>query len=96
MSALVRRIDVNELAARVDVDAIASRIDIEELIRRLDLAQIASDVIEELDLADLVRDAASETTSEGVRTVRLRGVDADRAIRRAVDRVLSRRDGNAS
>jgi hypothetical protein len=96
MSALVRRIDVNELAARVDVDAIASRIDIEELIRRLDLAQIASEVIEELDLADLVRDAASETTSEGVRTVRLRGVDADRAVRRAVDRVLSRRDGNAS
>jgi hypothetical protein len=94
MSALVRRIDANELAERIDVDAIARRIDLDTLIRRLDLAQIASEVIEELDLADLVRDAAAETTSEGVRTVRLRGVDADRAVRRAVDRVLSRRNGN--
>ena len=94
ISALASRIDVNELAARIDVDRIASRIDIETLIRRLDLAQIASEVIEELDLADLVRYAAAETTTEGVRTVRLRGVDADRAVRRAVDRVLSRRAGS--
>jgi hypothetical protein len=93
MAALTRRIDVDGLASRIDVDALARRIDLDALIARLDLARLASDVIEELDLADLVRDAAAETTSEGVRVVRLRGVGADRAIRRAVDRVLSRRDG---
>jgi hypothetical protein len=96
VDALADRIDVNALAAGIDVDALASRIDLDALVARLDLPRIASEVIDELDLADLVRDATAETASDGVRTARLRGVDADRAVRRAVDRVLSRRDGSSS
>jgi hypothetical protein len=91
VNALAGRVEMDRLAARIDVDALAARLDLDAVIDRVDVVAIARDVIEELDLAQLVREAASETTSEGVRSVRLRGVDADRAVRRAVDRLLARK-----
>ncbi|HLB39198.1 MAG TPA: hypothetical protein VJM84_01980 [Actinomycetota bacterium] len=96
IDALVDRLDMDRLAARIDVDALAERVDIGAVLDRVDLAAIAADVIEQLDLPQLIREATTDTTSEGVRSVRLRGVDADRAVRRAVDRLLARRpDGDA-
>ena len=86
----MERADVERLAARIDVDAIAARLDVEAVLDRLDLTAIAADVIEQLDLPQLIRDATADTTSESVRSVRIRGVGADRAVRRAVDRVLRR------
>lgn len=92
VDALMERADVNRLAARIDVDAIAERLDVAAVLDRLDLAAIAADVIEQLDLPQLIREATADTTSESVRSVRLRGVGADRAVRRAVDRLLRRAD----
>ncbi len=94
MQALTDRIDVEALAAKIDVDAIAGRLDLDALVRRLDVLAIATEVIDELDLAQLIRDATADTASDGVRTVRLRGVDADRAVRRAVDKILARHNGS--
>ena len=92
VDALMERADVNGLAARIDVDAIAARLDVGAVLDRLDLTAIAADVIEQLDLPQLIREATADTTSEGVRVVRLRGVSADRAIRRAMDRLFGRAD----
>jgi hypothetical protein len=80
------------VAAKIDVNAIAQRLDLEAFLARVDMVKIATELIEQLDLAQLIREASRDTASDGVRTVRLRGVDADRAIRRAVDRVLGRDD----
>jgi hypothetical protein len=92
VDALMERADVDRIAARIDVDAIAGRLDVAAFLDRLDLAAIAADVIEQIDLPQLIREATADTTSDGVRSVRLRGVDADRALRRAVDRLLRRED----
>jgi len=94
MQALTDRIDVEALAAKIDVDAIAGRLDLDALVRRLDILAIATEVIDELDLAQLIRDATADTASDSVRTVRLRGVEADRAVRRAVDKILARHNGS--
>ena len=94
VQALADRIDVEALAAKIDADAIAGRLDLDAVVARIDILAIATEVIDELDLAQLIRDATADTASDGVRTVRLRGVDADRAVRRAVDRILARHDGS--
>ena len=90
VDALMDGVDMNGLAARIDVDAIAARLDVEAVLDRLDLTAIAADVIEQLDLPQLIREATADTTSESVRSVRIRGVGADRMVRRTVDRVLRR------
>jgi hypothetical protein len=91
VDALIARVDVERLAGRVDVDALAARIDMRALIDRLDLAEIATAVIEELDLPELIREAAGDTASDEVRQLRLKSVEADRIVGSAVDRVLGRR-----
>jgi len=93
---LIDRLDIDRLASRIDIDALVARLDVEAVLDRLDLAAIAADVIEELDLPQLIRDATADTASDGVRTARLRGVEADRAIKRAVDRILARRDATGT
>jgi hypothetical protein len=87
---IVARMDMDALTDRIDIDTLVARLDVEKLLERLDLTAIASAVIEDLDLAQLIRDASSNTASDEVRNLRLRGVDADNAIRRAMDRVLGR------
>jgi hypothetical protein len=89
--ALLDRIDMERLAARIDVNALVERLNVAAVIDRLDLTALASAVIEELDLSELIRQASAETTSDEVRLLRLRGVGADGAVQRAVDRVLRRR-----
>ena len=89
---LVDRLDMGRLTDRIDMDALVARLDIEALIDRLDVAAIAAEVIDQLDIPDLIREITADTTSEGVRSVRLRGVGADRAVTRVADRLLGRAD----
>ena len=84
---------MGRLTDRIDIDALVARLDVEALLARLDVPTIAAQVIDELDLLQMIRAVSADTTSEGVRDARLRGVEADRAIRRVVDRLLSRGDG---
>jgi hypothetical protein len=85
------RIDMQRLTERIDIDALVERLDIEAVIDRLDLAALATAVMEEIDLPELIRETASDTASDEVRQLRLRSVDADRLVQRAVDRVLGRK-----
>jgi hypothetical protein len=85
------RIDVERIVSRVDLDAVAGRIDVEAIVRRLDLASIARDVIDEIDLTSIIRDAMGSMTTETVGGIRVQSMNADRAISRIVDRVLQRR-----
>lgn len=94
MNRLLDRIDMDRLLDRIDMDRLTERINVEALLDRVDLPAVASDVIDDLDIPQVIREATADTASEGVRDVRLRGVAADRAIRRAVDRLLTRRNGD--
>ena len=92
------RIDVDRVISRVDLDVVAGRIDVEAIVRRLDLAAIARDVIDEIDLQAIIRDAMGSMTTETVGGIRVQSMNADRAISRVVDRVLQRgggRDGTS-
>ena len=94
VDALAAKIDMDLLTDRIDIDALVARLDVEALIARLDVSSIAAEVIDELDLPQMIRAVSADTASEGVRDVRLRSVEADRAIRRVVDRLFSRSDGS--
>jgi hypothetical protein len=85
------RIDVERIVSRVDLDAVAGRIDVEAIVRRLDLGSIARDVIDQIDLTAIIREAMGSMTSETVGGIRVQSMNADRAISRLVDRVLQRR-----
>jgi hypothetical protein len=91
VGAVAERLDVNAVAARLDVDAVAARIDIDAVIERLDLAGLASTVIDEIDLPELIRSSTGSIASETVRGVRMQGIEADRTLEGLVDRVLRRR-----
>jgi hypothetical protein len=93
MGRLTDRIDMDRLTDRIDIDALVARLDVETLLARLDVPAIAAQVIDELDLLQMIRAVSADTASEGVRDMRLRGVEADRAIQRVINRLLSRSDG---
>ena len=87
---LIDRIDMDRLAGRIDINALVARLDVEAVLDGLDIASIVAGVIEQLDLPELIRETTADATSEGVHSARLRGAGADRALRRAVDRLLAR------
>ncbi len=91
MDALIARMDIDELTARIDMDALTARIDIAALVERIDLTALAAAVIDDLDIAELIRQASAETTSEEIGRLRLRSVEADGAVQRAMDVVLRRK-----
>jgi len=96
---IVSRVDLDGVVSRIDLDAVASRVDIEAVVRRLDLGGIAQEVIDEIDLTEIIREAMGSMTNETVGGIRVQSMNADRAISRLVDRVLQRRgdrDGTSS
>jgi hypothetical protein len=90
MDTLMDRIDMQQLTDRIDINELVERLDIAAVIERLDIADLAATVMQELDLPELIRETAGDTASDEVRQLRLRSVDADRLVQRAVDRVLGR------
>ena len=88
---IVARLDMDALTDRIDIDALVERLDIEAVIDRLDIAELATSVLQELDVAELIRVTAGDATSDEVRQLRLRSVEADQLVQRAVDRMLGRR-----
>ncbi|MEX2274003.1 MAG: hypothetical protein WEA10_00340 [Actinomycetota bacterium] len=88
---IVERVDLQTLVERLDIDAIVAEVDIDAVIDRVDLAALAREVIDELDVPDLIRESAGGITGETVDEVRIGSANADRAIARAIDRVLRRR-----
>lgn len=87
---ILRRLDLNALIASVDVDAIASRIDLDAIVARLDLVDLAEDVIDRVDLAEIIRSSSGSVASEAVRDVRLQSIEADEAVSGFMDRLMGR------
>lgn len=83
-------IDPNELAGRIDVDRIAARLDLDAVIARVDLPHLVEEVLDEIDLADLIRESTGTLTADAVDEVRYVSVSADQMIARAVDRFIRR------
>ncbi|WP_055565470.1 hypothetical protein [Streptomyces atriruber] len=87
---VVRRVDVDRVVERVDVDAIARRLDIDAVIARIDLVTLVVDVLAEIDVQYIAREAGSGMTRETVEAVRERGIRADQLVGRFADRLLRR------
>jgi hypothetical protein len=90
---VIDRVDLDEIVARVDVDRIAARLDLDPVIERANIVEIARYVVQEIDLAALIRSSTASLSTDVVRGVRDQGADADRAVERLVDRLLLRRQG---
>ena len=91
INGMVARVNLDPIIAGVDVNGIVSRVDIEAIISRLDLGKIATDVIDEIDLPEIIWESSGAMASETVVGVRMQGRAADERINRIVDRVLHRR-----
>jgi hypothetical protein len=87
----IDHIDIDRIVDTIDLDAIVERVDIDAVIHRVDLAGIATEVIGEIDLPELIRESTGAVTSETVRTVRLGSAELDRLIGRVVGRLLNRK-----
>src|SRR4051794_27417084 len=88
-SVVLEHVDIERLAA-----GIVAQLDLTELaLKNIDMVRIADAVIEGIDLPQIVRESSSSVTSETVDSVRLQGIEADRAVARLMDRILMRKDG---
>jgi hypothetical protein len=82
---------------QLDLTALVrERVDLDALVADVDVVAIASEVIDELDLPQIVRESTGAMASETVRGVRVRTVDADQSVTRAVDRLLRRQTVDAT
>ena len=90
---VIDRVDVGRIVDRVDVDGVVAKVDVDAVIKRLDLAGLTSDVMNEVDLREIVRESTSSISGEAVDAVRIQGMNADRFVSRIVDRLLMRKAG---
>ncbi|WP_224058609.1 hypothetical protein [Streptomyces kanamyceticus] len=90
---VVARVDVDRVVERVDVDAVVRRVDIDAVVDRIDLVSLVVDVLAEIDVQQIAREAGSGMTRETVEAVRERGIRADRIVDHFADRLLRRTGG---
>jgi hypothetical protein len=87
----VDHLDIDRILDSVDLDAVIERVDLNAVIHRVDLAGIATEVIGEIDLPELIRESTGAVTSETVRMVRMRSAEADLLLGSVIDRLLFRK-----
>jgi len=87
----IDHLDIDRILDSVDLDAVIERVDLNAVIHRVDLAGIATEVIGEIDLPELIRESTGAVTSETVRAVRMRSAEADLFMGRLIDRLLMRK-----
>lgn len=90
----IDHLDIDRILDSVDLDAVIERVDLNAVIHRVDLAGIATEVIGEIDLPELIRESTGAVTSETVRAVRMRSAEADLFMGRIIDRLLMRKAAN--
>jgi hypothetical protein len=77
------------------VEGLMASLDTTKLVLdNVDMVTLAEAVIEGVDLPRIVRESSGSIASETVDSVRLQGIDADRAVARLVDRLLRRGSGH--
>ncbi len=97
------RVEVSRQASEV-LDQVLPRV-VGELLRHadltdnvpryVDLAELAEQVIDEVDLPEIIRESTGSMASDTVRGARMHSIAADEAVHRAVRRMLLRR-GNGT
>ncbi len=90
----IDHLDIDRILDSVDLDAVIERVDLNAAIHRVDLAAIATEVIGEIDLPELIRESTGAVTSETVRAVRMRSAEADLFMGRIIDRLLMRKSAD--
>jgi hypothetical protein len=82
---------LEHLDLRGVIDAALDSLDLNAVVReRVDIPGLAEYVVEVIDLPEIVRESTGSIANEGVRGVRMQGIDADQAISRVIDRLLRR------
>jgi hypothetical protein len=90
LSYVVSRVDLVEVVQQVDFARLVASLDVKAVLEQVDLVAIAQDVIDGVDLPGIIRVSSASVGSDAVRGVRVHGIEADRAITRAVDHLLHR------
>ena len=96
MSALVRRIPIDEVVDQIDIDAIAERIDVDAVVARVDIDAIVAridvaGIVASMDLGAIVRDSTTGLAGETLDGVRVQLMGLDLLLARLVDRITFRR-----
>jgi hypothetical protein len=98
---VLQRVDlvkvVDAVLERMDLTAIVlERVDlvkvVDAVLDQMDLIALANEIIDGVDLPEIIRESTGSMASETVKGVRMQGIGADRAVGRAVDRLLLRRE----
>ena len=88
---VVDRLDLDRVVDRLDIDAIVARVDVDAIVRQVDFAAVIERVMDEVDIAEIIRESTSTMASETADALRVQGMQADRALGRLVDRALRRK-----
>jgi hypothetical protein len=88
---VVDRLDLDRVVDRLDIDAIVARVDVDAILRQVDFAAVIERVMDEVDVAAIIRESSSTMASETADALRVQGMQADRALGRLVDRALRRK-----
>jgi hypothetical protein len=87
VSALVDRVDVNEVLRRVDVDALVGRVDINAVAGRIDMDALVA----QTDLGAVIAQSTGGMAAEALDAARSSAVGLDGFVDRWVGRVVRRR-----
>jgi hypothetical protein len=88
---VVDRLDIDRVVDRLDIDAIVARVDVDAILRQVDFAAVIERVMDEVDVAEIIRKSSNAMASETADALRVQGMQADRALGRLVDRALRRK-----
>lgn len=83
-------VDLDAIAAGLDLDGIVAQVDLDKAIASVDLIGLANEIIDGVNLNEIIRESTGALSTDAVRGVRTRGVDADAAVSGFVDRLLGR------
>lgn len=85
-SELLSRVDMNMVLSDVDMDALVERVTVERVLERVDINSVVSDVITELDTANLLREGTGAIASDTLDSIRTLPGAAGRMAGRVVRR----------
>ena len=100
LNAVAGALDVDAVAARLDVEAVVDRLDLTAIVlehvdlealvnvvlSRIDMIAVAQEIIEGIGLTEIIRESTGAMASDTVRGARMRGIAADEAIARLLNR----------
>ena len=82
--------DLDAIVAGVDIDTVITQVDLDAAVHQVDLLGLANEIIDGVNLPAIIRESTGAMSTDAVRSVRSRGVDADAAVSGFVDRLLGR------